>query len=243
MARQRSTHMPSFQTDPEAALESYHQLGYHIEEDMLSADECEAIIRASEDKPEFRDGTFAPLMQPHRVDPVFLTALRNPKIVEIMERLVAGRVSGLQIVYYYGRPGVHGFTMHQDNYFVETKADAFVSAWTPMQDVDAEMGGMVGYPGSHVEPVLPVLQVEDPLKSSGQDPNATREELVLPPGYEPVDLPVPRGAAIFMHANSIHSSNVNKTDQFRRSLVMTYLRSGEPFRPGFTAKREEVSVY
>jgi ectoine hydroxylase-related dioxygenase (phytanoyl-CoA dioxygenase family) len=133
--------------------------------------------------------------------------------------------------------------MHQDSAFTDTKPDAFATAWVAMQEVTPEMGALVGYPGTHREPILPQVLVEQPLKTVSQDPNANREEVVLPTGYQPVELAVPRGAAIFMHGHFVHSSGMNRTNQFRRALVLTYIRSGENFRPGVTAKRSEVQVY
>ena len=232
----------SFATDPEAALASYLDLGYHIEENVLTPSECEALIRASENTPSFQDGTFAPLMQVHRSEPVFLSALRNPTIVKIMERLVSGRVSGLQSVFYFGPPGTPGWTVHQDNSYIEADQGAFASAWTALQDVTPEMGGLIAYPGSHREPLL--QRVATNLATSvSQIRTANSEEVVLPPGYEPVDLVVPTGAVVFLHGHFVHASYTNRSDRLRRAVVLTYIRSGAPFRAGDTARRVEVPVY
>ncbi len=242
MKQSQRTNLPQFSREPETAFESYKCLGYHIEEGIWSCDECEALIDAAKNFRSAKDGTFAPLMQPHREDPVFLRALRNPKIIAIVEKLAAGRVSGLQSVFYFTKPGTFGFTMHQDNRFVETAPDAFVSAWSAMQDVTPEMGGLVGYPGSHNEPILPTVKTSR-SPDAGQDHNAYQEEAVLPAGYEPLDLVVPAGAVLFMHAHFVHSSLHNCSDKFRYSMLLTYVRSGERFRAGANAKRTEVDVY
>ena len=242
MKQSQRPNLSQFSHEPETAFESYKRLGYHIEEGVWSSDECEALINAAKNFRSAQDGTFAPLMQPHREDPVFLRALRNPKIIAIIEKLVAGRVSGLQSVFYFTKPGTFGFTMHQDNRFVETEPDAFVSAWSAMQDVTPEMGGLVGYSGSHNEPILPTVKTSR-SPDTGQDHNAYQEEAVLPAGYEPLDLVVPAGAVLFMHAHFVHSSLQNCSDKFRYSLLLTYVRSGERFRAGANAKRTEVDVY
>jgi hypothetical protein len=42
----------------------------------------------------------------------------------------------------------------------------------------------------------------------------------------------------------VHASNDNSTrDRWRRSLLLTYIREGEPFRAGFSAAREVIPVY
>ncbi len=132
--------------------------------------------------------------------------------------------------------------MHQDNAVVEAKPDSFASAWTALQDVTAEMGAIIGFPGSHREAVLPTVKTGRP-EHIGQDLNAFREELVLPDGYEQVDLPLSKGAVLFMHSHFVHASHSNHSKQFRNALLLSYIRSGEPFRPGFNAKRAEVPVY
>jgi len=234
--------MPSFASDPDAALAYYLEFGYLIEPNIRRPGECETLRRASEQLPSCLDGTFAPAISPHRIDPVFLAALRNPRLVQIMEILLSGRVSGLQSEFFFCRPGTPGFSMHQDNYFVEAKSGVFASAWTPLQDVSPEMGSVIVYPGSHREPILPVVATGRE-RDAGQDMNAYRQEAVLQPGYEAVHLSVPLGAAVLMHGHLVHASNQNRTNRFRRALVTTYIRSGEYFRPGFTARRTEVDLY
>lgn len=228
----------------EPPLQFYRDNGYLVVEDLWSEAECLSLVWVCY---TFADSGFAPLMQPHRSADSFTRnrfrqAFSNSRIVAIMEQLCGGKVSGLQSVWYHGAPHTPGFNMHQDNYFVEAPPDTFVSAWCAMQDVTPEMGGLVGYPGTHKLGTLPVVTVDRP-GSENQDPNATKEEIVLPSGFEGIDLPVPKGAVIFMHQDFIHSSNGNTTDKFRRSLLMTYIRQGSSFRPGNTAKREEVNVY
>ena len=219
------------------ALAFYWEHGYWIEEDVWTPRSCAKFILAAG-----FSGDHSPWMQPHRERGVFLNAFRNPQMVAILEQLCGGKVSGLQTVWYYGAPNTPGFNAHQDNYFVEAPSDTFVSAWSPMQDTPPEMGGLVGYLGSHKFGTLPVQIVNRP-GSDSQDPNATIEEVVIPEGYEGIDLVVPKGAVLFMHQNFIHSSNANTTDNCRRALLMTYIRQGSSFRPGNTAKREEVNVY
>ncbi|HEY9857989.1 MAG TPA: phytanoyl-CoA dioxygenase family protein [Candidatus Obscuribacterales bacterium] len=234
--------MPSFGTSPEAALTSYLQLGYHVEPNVWTPDECDRLQSASKNLPSFKDGTFAPAMQAHRIEPTFLWALRNPTILKIIEQLVSGRVSAIQSEFFFCQPGTPGFTMHQDNYYVEAKRDAFASAWSAMQDITPDMGGLIVYPGSHNEPILPVETLEQ-KQDRGQDPNANRQQVVLPDGYAAVALSVPKGAAVFLHGHIVHSSHKNRSTRFRNVLLTTYIRRGESFRPGRYAGRAEVDVY
>ncbi len=233
---------PTFTTDPDEALARYHEVGYHIEPNIWTDDQCQRLIEASTNLPSCKNETFVPAMQPHREEPIFLQALGNPKIVKIMEMLVSGRVSGLQTEFFFCPPGTRGFALHQDNYFVEAKPNVFASAWSPMQDVTPEMGGLIVYPGSHKEPILPVERLCDQEQAS-QDPNATREQVVLPTQYKPIHVSISKGSTLFIHGQLIHGSNKNISEQWRRVLLATYIRSGEKFRPGCYADRIEINVY
>ena len=233
----------TFTQNPSLALEQYHELGYHIEPNLWTAQECDELIEAAKSLPTYQDGSLKPVMHPHRIELRFLTALKNQKILQILELLVKGRVSAIQSQFFFGRPGTKGFVMHQDNYYVQSSQDGFASAWCALTDVDPSNGGLIAYPKTHLEPVLPM----EPVKISdsfGQDPNAVYQQTVLPKGYTPVDLYVPKGAVVFLHGHNVHKSHDNQTqDRFRQALLMTYIRQGETFRPGFAAQRAEIDVY
>ncbi len=236
-------HGPSFREDPERALAAYHELGYLVEPEVWSAEECAELVRSSCRLGPARDGDFVPVMHPHRDEKVFLDALRRSRIVEIMERLVGGRVSGIQSQYFYCRPRTPGFTPHQDNFFVQAPRDAFASAWSALDDVDRENGALIVYPGTHRLDLLPVREVEQP-DNVGQNPNANRRATVLPRGCETVDLELPRGSVVFLHGHTVHASLSNRSEtRARPVLLTTYIRRGVPFRPGFDARREEIDVY
>jgi phytanoyl-CoA hydroxylase len=224
-------------------MSDYAAIGYFIAHDLWTSAEIDKLNRAADELPPFRDGTFAPVMHPHRQHPAFLEALANPQVVAVMEHLLGGPVSGLQTQFFYCRPGTQGFSRHQDNYYVEAPPNAFASAWTALQDVTVENGALIFYPGTHREATLPVEACPDHRIQDGQDPNANKVQAVLPPGYKGVDCPVRRGDTVFLHGHTVHSSHPNRSDSFRRALLMTYLRRGVPFRPGNNAKRSEVDVY
>ncbi|MGA2052318.1 MAG: phytanoyl-CoA dioxygenase family protein [Opitutales bacterium] len=234
--------IPTFAENPEAALAFYFEHGYHIEPNVWSPAEVDALRRASEQLPSWQDGTYAPAMNAHRINPTFLSALKDPRIVKIMERLLKGRISAIQTEFFFCRPGTTGFAMHQDNFYVEAKQDAFASAWSPLVDVSPFGGGLVIYPGTHLEPILPVEDIEAVVEV-GQDKNAHRQQVVLPKKYQPVDVVCSAGSVVFIHGHIVHSSHKNQSNVFRRVLLSTYLRAGEKFRPGNTAKRTELDVY
>lgn len=231
----------SFFTNPEKALSTYHELGFHIEENIFSPEECEELIVASRNLENAKNETFRPQMMPHRVDPIYLNAMRKPSLVTIMNQLVDGKAVGLQTELFYCKPGTRGFSLHQDNFFVQAPYGLFASAWIALTDTYTEKGGLIVYPGSHKEGLLPVRKL-DLAKDSSQDPNANNEETVVPEKYQAINARVPRGAVLFIHGHVVHGSNPNRTNEWRHVLLNTYIREGESFRPGNYAQREAVQL-
>jgi phytanoyl-CoA hydroxylase len=235
---------PTFASDSEAALRLYEERGFHVEPDVWSPAEIASLNAAADRVSGMRAHTLAPMMNPHREDAAFVAALGNRRLLEILERLVGGRVSGLQSQYFFCPPGTPGFSRHQDNFYVQAKPHVFASAWSALEDVDAENGGLILFPGTNHEPILPVEDVADQKLSATQDPNANSRRAILPPGYEPFIPRLRAGSVAFFHGHMVHSSNDNSSrDRWRRSLLLTYIREGEAFRAGFSAARQVISVY
>lgn len=234
---------PQFSIDGIAAKAAYDERGFQLERNLIPADFRSQILEAATELESYADGSFKPTMMPHRTLPAFQSALKLPSVVSIMEQLLGGRVAALQTQFFFGRPGTVGFSAHQDNYYVRSNQDTFASVWIALDDVDTNNGCLRVFPGSHLEPILPVRDVPQ-LSTFGQDPNANRQEVLIPAGYSPLDVVVQAGDAVFIHGHLIHSSRDNvTTDRWRRVLLMTYIREGAPFREGFAAKRVPVGVY
>ncbi len=231
----------SILSDRKTALEHYQENGFHIEYNALTAQECDALIAAGKDLENAKNGTFRPQMMPHRSDPRFLQALKIPKIKNIIEMLVGGTPAGLQTEFFFCKPGTRGFSMHQDNFYVEAPYGVFASAWIALTDTYKEKGGLIVYPGTHKEGQLATRKLSLP-PDAGQDPNANNEETIIPEKYKPIYPSVPKGAALFIHGHLVHSSGANTTSEFRYVLLNTYIRAGEPFRPGRHAQRAEVAL-
>jgi len=239
--QQFDTSRYSFFTAPEKALEDYLTLGYHIEANLFSDEECEQLIKASHELANAKQGIYRPCMMPHRQNDIFTKAMKKSGIVQIISSLVGGEAVGLQSEFFYGKPGTRGFSLHQDNFYVEAKYGVFASSWAALTDTYLEKGGLIVYPQSHKAGALPVRKL-NMAEDATQDPNANNEETVVPPQYTAINAAVPKGAALFIHGHLVHGSNPNLTDEWRYVLLTTYIKSGEHFRPGKYAKREEVRL-
>lgn len=223
-------------------LAHYKQEGYAIETGVFSNAECAAYVDAGLNLADYKNGITKPAMMPHRENPIFLNAMKNSTIVSMMERLVGGKVSGLQTEFFYCNPGTRGFSLHQDNFFVQAPEGTFASAWCALTDTYKEKGGLIVYPGTHKEGMLPVQKISI-ARDSGQDPNANNEETIVPPQYKAMNASVDKGSALYIHGGLVHGSNPNTTQEARYVLLITYIRKGAEFRPGNYAGRAEVDVY
>lgn len=234
---------PHFAADPARALGQYERDGFLVVPDVLSADTCDRLCAAALELDDDGHAPVAPFMNPHRTHEAFFTALCTPPIVAVLELLVGGRVSGLQSQYFPGLPGTPGFAVHQDNHYVEAGRDAFASAWMALDDVAADNGALIAWPGSQREPLLPVVEIPGAEPHPTQAFNAIRQEVVVPPGYAPRTVDVPRGGVVFLHGHLLHASHPNSAWRTRRALLATYVRRGTPFRAGYSARRTEIDVH
>lgn len=222
-------------------LSDYNEKGYFILENVISESVCQDLIEQAMHLENAINQSFRPQMMPHRSSPCFMDIMRHPKIVSVINQLVGGKAMGLQTEFFFCKPGTRGFSLHQDNFFVEAPYNAFASAWIALTDTYAEKGGLIVYPGSHKEGLLPVRKLSIG-QGDGQDPNANNEESIVPDQYQRVNAVVPKGAVLFIHGHLVHASNSNITDQWRYVLLNTYIRSGESFRSGAYANREAINL-
>jgi len=224
-------------------LDAYRRDGFAIAPALLGASACEALLEAVPRLAPSGPTPLAPVMNPHRLDAIFLDALRHAKIVAALERLLDGPVSGIQSQYFPCVPGTPGFAAHQDNHYVEAPREAFASAWITLDDVTTENGALIAYPGSHREPLLPVEDIPHATPHPTQAFNAIRQTVQVPARYAPMTLEVPRGAVVFLHGHLLHASHPNRAARPRRALLATYVRQGAPFRRGRTAQRMPIDLY
>ncbi len=220
----------------------FQKEGFCLVDDIFTQKQCDELLAASHVLPSYQDETFIPVMNPHRLHERFFQAMRCSVIIEILEELFSGPVSGLQSQFFFCRPGTPGFSRHQDNYYVQAKQGSFVSTWIALDDVTSENGGLYAFPGSHTEAILPTEAVE-PNSIFGQDPNANCRQVILPSHYVSQSLSIPRGSMVLIHGHVVHASHDNRSQRYRHALLLTYIKKGESFRKGFSAQRAEIDLF
>ncbi len=229
----------TFATRPAEALAAYERDGYFVEPDVLAPATCDALVAAAVRVDAAQAGGQLPIMQIHRLAPGFGELMSHPRIVAMMDRVCGGPVVGIQTQFYFTPPNRNGLAQHQDNYFVEAPGDAFASAWVALVDTGPGNGGLYAFPGTHAAGKLPVRAAE---ARGGDRRQSVDEETVLPPGTPRVDIVAPKGSVVLIHGYVVHGSHPNRSAQSRYVILNTYVREGAPFRPGTTARREEVKL-
>lgn len=115
-------------------------------------------------------------------------------------------------------PGV--VPWHQDySYWTRTAPACHITVNLMLDDADAENGCLQFVPGSHRWGLLPKLPFDAPLE-------AIRAQLPAGARFEPVLVPVRAGQATIHHSHTLHGSDQNRSDRWRRAAVCNYLGDG-----------------
>jgi len=152
-----------------------------------------------------------------RYDDQFRAAACHAPLLEIVRALIGPRVKVFRDQMLLKPPGGQAKPVHQDqSYFRVQPVDALVTAWIALDDATLENGCMVYVPGSHrhatIFEVAP--DPERPVHHIPQTGDIALEEEVF--------CPVPRGSVIFHHGLTLHRSEVNRTETWRRALIFHY---------------------
>jgi len=231
----------SFRRDSEKALQAYNEYGFHVEKDYFTPDYCDYLIQQGDQLANAAENNYRPYMMPHKQNEIFFDVMKNPLGVGIIRQMMDGKPAGMQTQFFFCMPKTRGFSLHQDNFYVQADAGNFISTWISLVDTTSKNGGLIVYPGSHKEGDLPVRKLDLSL-DPGQDKNANNEETVIPEKYQPYSLALSKGDALFIHGHVVHGSHANTSDKNRYSLLNLYIKDGAIFRSGNSARREALAL-
>lgn len=216
-------------------LERYRQHGYALVEGVFSPEECQKALRAADALhargqiencfsavPASDAGgdilkVYPRMMHPHRVDEVFLSFLKHPHVVAILEQLLGQEAVGIQSMFYWKPPGAKGQAFHQDSYYVRGEPDTCIAAWTALEDTDEQNGGLIVCEGVKEAPLLEMVPT-DTRKSF------TDTAVTPPSDAVPRTIRMHAGDSLFFGGRVIHGSEPNTSlNRFRRSLICHYV--------------------
>jgi ectoine hydroxylase-related dioxygenase (phytanoyl-CoA dioxygenase family) len=204
----------------EAARLCRGELG-HVEGDFqvdLDASDEEAMRR------------YLCIHMPHKVSPVMERALRAPRIVEALTRVIGPNVKAMQSMIFMKSEGKPGQAWHQDEFFIPTRDRSLTAAWIALDDATVENGCLWVLPGSHARGVIyPDREHND------ERFDCTVEAYNFPyKDEDAVPVEIPAGAAIIFNGYLLHRSLPNTGKHgFRRALVNHYMSAESllPWRP------------
>jgi hypothetical protein len=115
-------------------------------------------------------------------------------------------------------PGV--VPWHQDySYWTRTAPVCHITVNLMLDDASEENGCLQFVPGSHRWGLLPKLPFDAPLE-------AIRSHLPAGAVWRPVAVPVRAGMATIHHSHTLHGSDCNRSDRWRRAEVLNYMGAG-----------------
>ena len=167
------------------------------------------------------------MMHPHKhpdkpVGPVARRCMLDSRVEAILAALMGEAPAAVQSMFYFKPPGARGQDLHQDNYYLRVAPDTCYAAWTALDDVTQENGGMVLVPGSHRLPMLCPTQADKTLFF-------TDHHVDIPDGMAAVPADMKAGDVLFFNGSVIHGSYPNASERFRRAIICHYVpkRSAE----------------
>lgn len=151
-----------------------------------------------------------------RFDPAFQNFAKNPNLLALVRGLIGPRLKVFRDQMLLKPPGGQAKPLHQDqSYFQVQPADALITAWIAVDNATLENGCMCYVPGSHKYGIFTIAS--DPNRPVHHIPDTTGVSLP-----EPVFCPVPAGSVIFHHGCTLHKSELNQTNTWRKAVIFHF---------------------
>jgi ectoine hydroxylase-related dioxygenase (phytanoyl-CoA dioxygenase family) len=220
---------------PREIIETYRRDGFVVVEDVLSADEVQALrtvtdqfvenarsrtehdhIYDLEPSHSADDPRVRRIKTPHAQHEVYAGIMRHPKVLSVLKQLVHPSIrfdtSKLNM-----KAAGYGAAVewHQDWAFYPHTNDDLAAVGVMMDDTSVENGPLLCIPGSHRGPVLD--HHADGVFCGAIDPEAA--EIDFDTAKPCVG---PAGSISVHHVRTIHGSALNVSDKMRRLLLFQY---------------------
>jgi ectoine hydroxylase-related dioxygenase (phytanoyl-CoA dioxygenase family) len=153
-----------------------------------------------------------------RVSPAFHDLLWNPAFVVAASQLLGGPVRFWHDQLFCKPPRQGGVVAwHQDySYWTRTEPACHITLNLVLDDADEQNGCLMFVPGSHRWGLLPKMPFDAPL-------DAMRAHLPAGVVWQPVAVPARAGQATIHHSHTLHGSDRNRSERWRRACVLNYM--------------------
>ncbi|MFQ5699324.1 MAG: phytanoyl-CoA dioxygenase family protein [Myxococcota bacterium] len=173
-----------------------------------------AGARRAEDK-------LSKLFRVHRDEPVFRELCTDERLLDrVGELLGTGDLDCFLSQFIFKLPGALGQPWHQDAFYFPFDREPQVGVWLAVSEATEHNGPLWVLPGSHREPVHPVVRDRRPHANLGYveivDRDTSAAQVVR---MQPGDL-------LLFHSHLIHSSTDNHSESRRAAMVYHYAMGG-----------------
>jgi phytanoyl-CoA hydroxylase len=238
--------MDSYEVSKEQ-LDFYDDNGYLLIKSLWSKEDMDLMRK---DMDDLADGHFTNKLDQHHHRSLG-RAHRGKKMCDIGDALLRERAVPIGSISFFCKPNNPlelGSLWHQDNYGGKTTdGKNYLNLAIAIDDADKTNGALKVIPGSHKLGMLPC----------NPKPNFARDEegrlyQCAPIGNDcelPEDLPIVQleynsGDILAVNGLLIHTADRNDhPTRWRRTIYFVYIKNGEPFWPGWTARRELLERY
>ena len=164
---------------------------------------------------------------PHQISSTIVEFVKHPKIAGVLSQIVAahlpywdGSVKCMLTMLFVKPPGFQGEAWHQDETQVQTRDRSLTGAWVALDDATEDNGCLWVIPGSHRPGYLYPFEDHDQPDEfdSGTVAYGFDESPAIP-------VEVGSGSVVFFNGYLLHSSRKNRSDRYRRALVMHYMNA------------------
>lgn len=163
---------------------------------------------------------------PHKASPMFLEALRHPRIVEVLTQIVGPNVKCMQSMLFIKASGKPGQAWHQDEIYIPTRDRSLTGAWIALDDATVENGCLWVLPGSHRQGIL----YHQEWHADPRFDCAWEARRFPYSNDEAVPVEVKAGSIVLFNGYTLHRSLPNRASGYRRALVNHYM-SAESLLP------------
>ncbi|MBM7790776.1 phytanoyl-CoA dioxygenase family protein [Tenggerimyces flavus] len=176
---------------------------------------------------------------PHKVSQILADQLAQPRIVEVLTKVIGPNVKAMQSMLFMKSEGKPGQAWHQDEFFIPTRDRSLTATWIALDDATIENGCLWVLPGSHRRGVIyPDRDQDDPRFDCSIEAYdfPYRDEDAVP-------VEVPAGSAVIFNGYLLHRSLQNSGKHgFRRALANHYM-SAESLLPWRKEERGHVAKW
>ena len=217
-------------------INAYKELGYVVVHDLFTADEIKILKAETADIFRGKRGAIEGLLTtdeemsdedvlkqyvaihfPHKLSPIIYNYLFHSRIIDVLTKIISPNVKCMQSMLFVKGPGKAGQSWHQDEFYIPTRDQSLTGVWIAIDDATIENGCLWIIPG---KPKHIMKRVEN-----NSDEYADVDTVDINPYIgQSIPVEVKKGAVVFFHGYTLHSSLRNKTTNcFRTALVNHYM--------------------